>query len=232
MFKREISVDRNVLRRLFWGGLCLAAIFATSCSAAELREQEGETPLPHASRISPPGRALMLRANIRAGDSLGRILLSRLGSASGILVATMVDLDDFDKTTPLGRVVMQQISSRLSQHGFKVLEPRLSSTLRFDKKSGEFMLTRESLLLLAGNHDAHAVLVGTYSLGRDRVFLSVRAVRLQDSAVLAAYEYYLPRSDDVAALLEQEASGVAYNGDELWRRYAERERAFRAPPAP
>jgi hypothetical protein len=127
---------------------------------------------------------------------------------------------------------MQQVGSRLSQHGFKVLEPRLSSSLRFDKKNGEFMLTRDSLLLLASSHDAHAVLVGTYSLSRDRVFLSVRAVRLQDSAVLAAYEYYLPRNDDVAALLEQDAGGMAYGGDGLWRRYAEREKAFPPRTAP
>ena len=59
--------------------------------------------------------------------------------------------------------------------------------------------------------------------------MSARVVRLQDSAVLAAYEYYLPRNDDVDTLLGHNYRSMQ-TGREIWSRHAAREQAF--PPAP
>lgn len=224
----NIETPKN---RFVWGAVLLLGIILTACSspepddgsAAANIEGQATSRLPHAVGVNPPGGAIMLSGNTQAGDALGDMLLPKVGSGSGILLTTMVDMDNFDKSSAFGRASMQQVGSRLSQHGFKVLEPRLGSTLRFEKRQGEFMLTRESMRLLADNHNAHAVLVGTYSESRDKVFLSVRVVRFNDSAVLGAYEYYLPKNEDVEALL-----GVSRipGGNHLWNRYATREPAF------
>ena len=221
----------NMKQRLAWGLLLFVGILLTACSSSAPSndmlsiETQSATRLPHAVGVNPPGGAMMLSGNTQAGDALGDMLLPKVGSGGGILVTTMVDMENFDKSSAFGRASMQQIGSRLSQHGFKVLEPRLGSTLRFEKRQGEFMLTRDSMKLLANDYDAHAVLVGTYSEGKDKLFLSVRVVRLGDSAILGAYEYYLPKNEDVEALM-----GVSRvpGGNHLWNRYMAREQAF--PP--
>lgn len=225
-------MNREKIRsRMTWGGMLLLGILLTACSSgpgpendAELAGRNAER-LPHAVGANPPGGAVMLSGNTRAGDALGDMLLPRVGSGGGILAASLVDLDDLDRTSAFGRASMQQVASRLSQHGFKVLEPRLGATLRFEKRGGEFMLTRDSLRLLSDSYEAHAALVGTYSESKDKVFMSVRVVRLSDGAVLGAYEYYLPRNEDVEALL---GGARAPGGNHLWSRYATREPAFPA----
>lgn len=184
--------------------------------------------LPQAAIANQPKGSDILNVNTRAGDALSGMLLSRMSSGAGVLVANMVDMDDLDKSTTLGRLSMQQIGSRLSQHGFKVLEPRLAKELRMEKHDGEFMLTRESLELLSATHDAHAVLTGVYTRNGGRLFMSVRVVRLADSAVLAAYEYYLPRGDD--KFRAAYAGGAGDNGDiDPWDDFAGREKAFPPP---
>lgn len=220
----------NTRKRFVWGVILLLGIILTACSSPEPDDDmtaglEGRNAarLPHAVGVNPPGGAIMLSGNTQAGDALGDILLPRIGSGSGILVTTMVDMENFDKSSAFGRTSMQQIGSRLSQHGFKVLEPRLASSLRFDKSQGEFMLSRDSMKLLRDNYDAHAVLVGTYTESKDKVFISVRVVRFADNAIVAAYEYYLPKSEDVQALM---GASRLPGGNHLWSRFATREPAF------
>ena len=218
------------LKRLFLGLFVLLGIFLTGCSGGGSPDDVASAkniPLPHASVQDPPGGALLLNANIHAGDALAAQALSRVGSTSSIIAASMVELDNLDKSSLFGQLNAQQIGSRLSQHGFKVLEARLGSELRMQKRNGEFMLTRESAKLLAQNHDAHAVLLGVYSESHDKIYISTRIVRLNDNAVIAAYEYYLPKRGDVAALLDPALRNPSRNGMQIWSGYARREQAFK-----
>lgn len=231
MFKLQDTKSRFV-----WGILFLLGIILTACGQKAKPDEgpaitlnqglEQSQRLPHAVGVNPPGGAMMLSGNTKAGDALGDMLLPKVGSSSSILLTTMVDMEDFEKSSAFGRASMQQVGSRLSQHGFRVIEPDIGANLRFERRQGVFMLTRETMKLLHDNHDAHAAMVGTYSESKDKVFLSVRVVRLQDSAILGAYEYYLPKNEDVEALL-----GVTRvpGGNHLWGRYVAREPAF-VPP--
>ena len=218
------------VKRLLLGAFVLLGIFLTAgCSGGGSPEDVasyGARPLPHASIQAPPDGALLLNANTNAGDALAAQALSRVGSTSSIIVASMVELDNLEKSSPFGQLNAQQIGSRLSQHGFKVLEARLASELRLQKRNGEFMLTRESAELLARNHDAHAALIGVYSEGHDKIYISTRIVRLNDNALIAAYEYYLPKRGDVLALLNANFRNPSRTGMQLWYGYAKREQAF------
>jgi TolB-like protein len=190
--------------------------------------QERIPPLPHDMPVDPPAGAAMLTANTYAGDALSAILLQRVGSGSGILTATMVNMEDMDASSPFGRTAMQQIGSRVAQHGFKVIEVRLTNEMRMELKNGEFMLSRDTARLLARDHDAHAVLVGVYSRSATRVFISTRVIRLVDNAVIAAYEYYLPLSNDAGYLLGNSLNSPdgGKSADALWSQYARRGQAF------
>jgi TolB-like protein len=221
------------MRRIFLLALpVLAGFFLSGCSFSDTGERAKFTavygPLPHASVQEQPGDALLLKSNMDAGDALAAQLLLRVGSGSGILSASLVELRDLDKSSLLGQTCAEQIGSRLSQHGFKVLDSRLGADIRMEKTGGEFMLTRDSAKLLSENLDAHAALLGVYSETGQRVFLSVRVVRLNDNAVIAAYEYYLPKHDDIVSLLGNgnNRGNNAGGSGHPWFGYATREQAF------
>jgi hypothetical protein len=162
----------------------------------------------------------MLNANMAAGDALGSMLLRRIGSGGGIVAASFVDMDNLDQSSGFGRWASQQVGSRLGQHGFRMLDVRLGSELRMDVRQGEFLLSRDAARLLSSEYDAHAALVGVYTVSGSMIFVSARVVRLADNALLAAYEYYVPRDGDVAAFL-----GGASGGSGIWSVYAVRPRA-------
>ncbi|MDR2893658.1 MAG: hypothetical protein LBV80_11380 [Deltaproteobacteria bacterium] len=221
------------LRRLAWGLLCLTGIMLTACSGGPTATATTDispvttAALPHASTQNPPPGARLLTANTVAADALAAMLVGRLGSTSGILTASLVELENLDKSSSFGQTSSQQIGSRLSQHGFKVLESRLADELTLHKTNGEFMLTRESARLLSREHDAHAVMLGVYSETAHRVFVSVRVVRLYDNAVMAAYEYYLPKSDDVAAMLGPAGKNTESDATRAWQNFSKREQAYK-----
>jgi TolB-like protein len=222
-------------RQILIGLVLLTGAFLTACSSDSVAvlgsapARQGVPPLPHAYVPEQPDGALLLEENARAGDALAGQLLLRQGSGSGMLAASLVELGNLDQAALFGQVISQQIGSRLSQHGFKVLESRLAAELRLDKANGEFMLTRESAQLLTRNHNASSVLLGVSSEAGQRIYLSVRVVRLNDNAVLAAYEYYLPKTDDILALLAPGGSDrarVRSSHEQIWSGMAARERAF------
>jgi hypothetical protein len=176
--------------------------------------------------VDPPSGADLLTANTYAGDALSGMLLQRLGLGSGILATSLVRLDTLEATSAFGRLAGQQISSRIAQHGFMVLDVRLTNAFSITGE-GEFMLSRDVGRLLAAEYKAHAVLVGTYSPGEGRIFVSARILRLTDGTVLAAYEYFLPLSGDTVKLLGSGA-GSGPSSEAVWHKYNARGQAFAA----
>lgn len=210
--------------------LCLAALLmAAGCASSESATFDAPE-LAQSMPVDPPSGSRMLTANTHAGDALHKMLLLRMGSSGGILSTSFVDMDNIDQTSAFGRLTSQQVASRIGQYGFRVIEPRLANTLIMASgtgpESGEFMLSRETSNLLRDTYDAHAVLVGFYTAHGDRVFVSARVVRLADSAVMGAYEYYLPRKGEVGGLLASSAGGAAGGDNTVWLRYSSREQAF------
>ena len=207
--------------------LGLASPFTGAASAAE----EGEPPLlPQARIINPPPGSDMLAANTYAGDAIANILLKRMGSGRSVLTTSMVEMDRLDRSSAFGRLSMQQVGSRVSQYGFKVIDVHLTEAMIINN-NGEFMLSRDVCKILADRHDAYAVLVGVYAPSGNRLYVSVRALRLADAVVLAAYEYYLPLSGDTSYLLGGAGGSYGTGGDPVWSRYAARGQAFaNCPP--
>ena len=209
--------------------VCLMLGFAGGMTQAPAQEgypMEGGA-LPHSSMyydralVNPPEGSDFAHANTFAGDALENMLRGRVNKTAGILAATMVNLDNLDETSSFGRLVMQQIGSRLGQYGYRVMDVRLRADMAINP-AGEFMLSRDIGKLMQSNYGAEAVLVGTYTVAAGKVYCSVRVLRLSDSAVIAAYEYYLPRKGDTARLLYGSGNGAVG--------YASRQPAFSSPP--
>lgn len=181
---------------------------------------------PAYTTIDPPPGSTLLDASTYAADALHANLWQRLGPYATIVSVNLVNLDDLRDSSGFGRLASQQIASRLAQYGYWVVEGRLQDHLSYRIGEGEFMLTREATRLLVSEYEAQAALVGTYSITSGKVFVSVRVVSLDQSTVLASYEYWLRNGGETAQLL---ARNRVDPGD-VWNRLSTRPPAFGAAP--
>lgn len=110
-----------------------------------------------------------------------------------LLVASFVELDNLEKTSTFGRLVAEQMASRLTQKGFSLVELKLREQLYIQAGAGEFALSRE-VQKISREQNAQGVLVGTYSVVQDFVYVSVKIVR-GDGRVYAAHDFAIPRSN-------------------------------------
>ena len=146
----------------------------------------------------------LLESSYAAADSLGKWLRLRgLPPDEPIMSASFVNINDLTQSSTLGRIVSEQIASRLAQHGFKIVEVKLREESVFIKEGkGEFLLSRE-VLSLGETRGAHAVLVGTYAVSKDFIFISARVVRTEDNSVVTGYDYELPNDATTRSMLKR-----------------------------
>ncbi len=113
------------------------------------------------------------------------------GSGGPFIVATLVNIDKLDQSSTLGRLISEQVSSRLVQLGYGAVELKIRNSVFMKQNEGEFMLTRE-IQDVANAHNAQAVIIGTYAESADFVYVSLKVVNPANSYILAAYDYALP----------------------------------------
>ncbi len=116
-----------------------------------------------------------------------------------VLVTTFVDNNDLTQTSPFGRILQEQVASRLVQLGYTVREIKLGNTLHIDPKSGETILTRD-LAQLSGEQAAQAILVGTVARTNRILYISTRLINPVNNNVLATDDYRLCMDDNIMAM--------------------------------
>jgi len=105
-----------------------------------------------------------------------------------LIVASFVNIDDLEASSTFGRLIAEQIATRLAQHGLRVIEMKLRQQSVFIREGrGEFMLSRD-LRQISEIHKASAIAVGTWADGGDRLYISARLVRPTDNIVLSAQD--------------------------------------------
>ncbi len=141
-------------------------------------------------------------ANYKAADYLVEKLPKDMLKDNPLLIASFVNIDNLSESSTFGRMVSEQISSRFKQLGYITIELKLRTTIFIKEGSGEFLLSRE-LSDIVTKHNANAMVVGTYAIASDRVYLTVRTVNAVDSTILASYDYSIPMTRDVVKMLLQ-----------------------------
>jgi len=132
---------------------------------------------------------------------------SRLMRAGGgfnpdhvLIVTSFADVDRLGQSSRFGRMMGQHTAAAITEQGFNVVEILLSDTIYVDAAQGEFLLTRD-VARLASNHEADAVVVGTYAVAHDRVYVTTKLVRASDAVVLAADNFELSLGPNLRGLL-------------------------------
>jgi TolB-like protein len=123
------------------------------------------------------------------------------GTSTGpIGVTTFVNIDDLYTTSTFGRMVGEQLMSELTMKGYDVIELRHSDALQFLSDGGEFALSRD-LAVIRRERDLAGLIVGTYVVSPDRVYLNARLVDPSTSMVLSAGSVEMSKTKEIARML-------------------------------
>lgn len=157
-------------------------------------------PGPGYSQVDTSNNQL-ISSNYQAAEGLIYQMQDHLPVGTGpMIVTTLVNIDDLEKSSTLGRVVSEQVAARFTRAGYKMMEIKFGNSLYIRKDQGEMMLTRE-VSELASNHNAKAVLVGTYGESRNYVFINLKVIQPSSNAVLAVQDYALPVTPSISSML-------------------------------
>ncbi len=101
-----------------------------------------------------------------AVDELLNNCIIKLDPERPIIVASLVSIDDIQKSSTFGRMSSEIIASRLSQVGYSVKELKMSQNQIYIKKAeGEFVLSRD-IQNVATRNNVQAIVVGTYAINK------------------------------------------------------------------
>lgn len=149
---------------------------------------------------SPNNAPLLIESNYQAAGHLMASAKPTLDKSAPIIVATFVSIDDLNRSSRLGRLFSEQVSAKITQLGYTVIELKLRGTLFIKHSEGELLLSRE-VREISSSHNAQAVIVGTYAEGSTHIWINVKAVGAKSNVIVAAHDYALPLTANLRTLL-------------------------------
>lgn len=181
---------RSPLRLTFVSGLALAVLSGCATDVPKA--------MPEPSFQSVANSPFVV-TNYGVADAL---IAQFAGSPAGgpLIVATVVNIDALEQSSTLGRLISEQVSARLSQRGFTMIEMKFRSSIYMKRGEGELVLTRE-IGEVARNNKAQAVVLGSYGVSGSSVYVNMKIVQPGNNTVLAAHDYVLPYNSEIRSML-------------------------------
>ncbi|MDR3361517.1 MAG: hypothetical protein LBO64_01520 [Desulfovibrio sp.] len=124
-----------------------------------------------------------------------------------IMGTSPANINNFEESSPLARQMTEEISRWLINAGYRFQELRKGRYIRFDKRTGELLLTRDVGKLATTTGVSHAVLAGTYVVSGEQVRFSMRLIHTTSNEVLAMGTGTVPITNDVLPLLQDPVKG-------------------------
>jgi TolB-like protein len=163
-------------------------------------DMPSNTPPPPPPKYITAADSDFIRANYAAAESLVNTAMGALDKSSPIIVATVVNIDNLEQSSTLGRSVSEQVASKLANMGYSVKEVKLRGTLFIKSSTGELLLSRE-LKDISALHKAQAVVVGTYSDAREYLYLNLKLVDANTNNIRSGYDYGIPVSSSMKSMI-------------------------------
>ena len=188
--------------------LCLALLLAACAQSATREVSTTSAPAAPASPATAPDALAYRPANSGAARFNSKIIfladqiernIQHKNLLPAVLASTFVNLDDLDDTSPLGRLITENLIHELQVRHWNVYDIRLSKAVAVNP-AGEFVLTRDPKLL-ENQYLVAGVLAGTYSVTDDEVFVNARVIDVNTGVVVSSGQISLPIDDFVARLL-------------------------------
>ncbi len=128
-----------------------------------------------------------------------------------ILTSTFVNIDDFENTSTLSRLLQSHVGARFVQQGYTVKEVSLRNTMKIRPGDGEKILSRD-LSLISPDQAVQAVMLGTYSLNNRILYITAKLVNPQNRNIIAAKSYRLCMDDNLLAMFSLQRNQKDPNG--------------------
>jgi TolB-like protein len=178
------------------------------------------------------GQGAVLHAKI---NQLGKALIANASEVVAdeyvVAVSTFVSLDNLYATSSLGRYLGEQLLSTLQQSGLEVIEVRKTPGMMVSPYHGEYALSR-SMDEISLVQEAQAVVVGTYAVAGQEVFVNARLLRNADNRVLSSASLVLPIDGMTANLLANESMPASTRTAQVTiRQFQEEGQVAPKPPA-
>ncbi len=148
----------------------------------------------------------------RATDRMIENMRPRPGNAGivtpvdQVIVATIVSVDDLDRSSTLGRLTSQLVLNRLTQLGYQARDVTFVRALDISP-DGEKILSRDARRL-SRQYNASAVVAGTYAVGGLTIFVNLRLLSAEDGSVISSADLEFPLNADTWPLVETKAPRV------------------------
>ena len=209
---------------LQWLVMGLLLLFLTACAGSKKECQTVEPVTPEtemAEVVSPPSvespsfndpsyddaavfEAFMdkLMADLQSNFLDQRLLNDEKRKAeTKFLYSAFVGEDNYDVTTPLGRMMGDALASRMQNAGLQVIEVRLSRSMRIHKKFGMLAMSQD-MQKLFDEHQATFMITGSYTITPHYVYVMARVVGNTSQVIYASTGVWLPRAAMVNYLLD------------------------------
>ncbi len=183
-------IDRFCKHHILGALLVISIIFLSSCSIL------GPRPGGTISVITPDFFGIGEELALQLATNMSR----PLNKHKRLIMTTVVTIDDLYKTSRFGRTLTESLSTRLFSNGFSVIDVRKSSDLLIKNNTGELMLTRDAGLI-AKQHEAEAVIAGTYSLTTQTVIINLKMIDAGSQEVISVAGLEIQRSNNIDDLL-------------------------------
>lgn len=120
-----------------------------------------------------------------------------------IMGTTPANINDLEQANPLARQMLEEVSCNLVEMGYRYEELRKGKDIRFDKRTGEFILTRDVPKLSSRSGVAHAILAGTYVISGEQVRFTMSLISTTNNEVIAKGTGTVPITPDLMPLLQE-----------------------------
>lgn len=118
-----------------------------------------------------------------------------------LLITTIADIDNLRESSSLGRLIGEQLAARFTQRGYTVIEAKLHQGLIIVPRMGEFVLSRQ-LREMGYEQNISKVIAGTYAIGKDRVYVTLKMLDCKDGKAVSSHAYTLPIGPNTHTLLQ------------------------------
>lgn len=146
---------------------------------------------------------LMMRYAGSSPDMSKKELRAMTRSRILIMGTTPASINNLEQANPLARQMLEEVSSNLVNLGYRYEELRKGKDIRFDKLTGEFILTRDVRKLANRSGVAQAILAGTYVISGEQVRFTISLISTTSTEVIAKGTATVPITPDLMPLLQE-----------------------------
>ncbi len=151
--------------------------------------------------------ANLVEVSYRAVDALKDRLTRAVPKNSLIIVSTLLNVDNLNKTSAFGRIVSDQIASAFHQSGYQIIGIEMPIDLFVMKEDGALQISDEIKAMLK-HYNANVLVGGVYAPGKKNTYVSLRMVNLNSKNIISSTDFSVPMGPDAKLLTQPKDVGT------------------------